>query len=72
MADSCHVLQSLIFMMLGHMGETHTDGIPVQFIILFDFDISMDVTILYLKGQLIKSLYSQMCIKNVTSLRSYF
>ena len=30
--DSCHVLQSLIFMMLGHMGETHTDGIPVQLI----------------------------------------
>ena len=30
--DSCHVLQSLIFMMLGHMGETHTNGIPVQLI----------------------------------------
>ena len=28
-ADSCHVLQSLIFMILGHMGETHTDGIAV-------------------------------------------
>ena len=27
-ADSCHVLQSLIFMMLGHMGETHRDRIP--------------------------------------------
>ena len=39
-ADSCHVFQSLIFIMLGHMGETHRDGIPVQFIILFDFDIS--------------------------------
>ena len=26
MANSCHVLQSLIFMMLGHMGETDTDG----------------------------------------------
>ena len=24
MADNCHVLQSLIFMMLGHTGETHT------------------------------------------------
>ena len=39
-ADSCHVLQSLIFMMLGHMGEAHRDGLPVQFMILFDFDIS--------------------------------
>ena len=41
MANSCHGLQSLIFMMLhvGHMEETHTDGIPVQFIIFFDFDI---------------------------------
>ena len=39
MANS-HVLQSLILMMLGHMGETHTDGIPVQFMIFFDFDIS--------------------------------
>ena len=36
--DSCHVLQSLLFMILGHMGETHTDGIPVKFIILFDFN----------------------------------
>ena len=27
-------------MMLSHMGETHTDGIPVQCISLFDFDIS--------------------------------
>ena len=45
-ADSCHVLQSLIFMMLGHMGEAHRDGLPVQFMILFDFD----VTILYSKG----------------------
>ena len=26
MANSCHVLQSLISMMLGHMWETHTDG----------------------------------------------
>ena len=32
-----HVLNSLIFMIIGHMGETHTDGIPVQFIILIDF-----------------------------------
>ena len=39
-ADSCHVLQSLIFMILSHMGETHTDGIPVKFIKLFDFDIN--------------------------------
>ena len=39
-ADSCHVLQSFIFLMLGHIGETHRDGIPVQFMILFDFDIS--------------------------------
>ena len=46
MADSCHVLQSLIFIMLGHMGETHADRIPVHFLILFDFD----VTILYLKS----------------------
>ena len=29
-ADSYHVLQSLIFMMLGHMGEAHRDGLPVQ------------------------------------------
>ena len=29
MASTCHVLQSFIFMMLGHMGETHIDGIPV-------------------------------------------
>ena len=28
-ADSCHVLQSLIFT-LGHMGETHNDGIPLM------------------------------------------
>ena len=35
MANYCHVLQSLTFMMLGHMGETHTDGIPVQFMIFF-------------------------------------
>ena len=60
------VLQSLIVMMLSHKGETQTDRIPVQFIILIDFD--MDVTILYLKVQLIKS----MCIRNVTSLRLYF
>ena len=26
-------------MMFSHMAETHTDAIPVQFIILFDFDI---------------------------------
>ena len=39
-ADSCHVLQSLIFMMLGHMGETHTYGITVEFIIMLDLDIS--------------------------------
>ena len=38
--ELCHVLQSLIFMMLGHIGETHNDGIPVKFIVLFDFDIS--------------------------------
>ena len=25
-ANSCQVLQSLIIMMLGHMGETDTDG----------------------------------------------
>ena len=39
-AGSFHVLQSLIFMILGHMGETHTDRMIVQFILLFDFDIS--------------------------------
>ena len=39
-ADSRHKLQSLIFMILSHMGETHTDGIPVKFIKLFDFDIN--------------------------------
>ena len=38
--DSFHVLQSLIFMMLSQMGETHTKGIPVKLIMLFDFDIS--------------------------------
>ena len=37
-ANNCHLLESLMFMMLGHMRETHTDGITVQFIILFDFD----------------------------------
>ena len=48
MADSCHVLQSfkVIFMILGHMGEKHTEGIPVQLIILFD----VTCTILYLNG----------------------
>ena len=30
----------LIFIILGHIGETHTDEIPVQFIIFLDFDIS--------------------------------
>ena len=49
-------------MMLGHMGEfTHNDGKPVKFIILFDLDI-MDVTILYLNGQLIKSFYIHKCV----------
>ena len=24
LANSCHILQSLIFMMIGHMGDTHT------------------------------------------------
>ena len=38
-ADSCHMLQSLIIMMLGHVGETHRDGIPVQLMILFNFVI---------------------------------
>ena len=34
-------------MMLGHMGETHTNGIVLQFMIFFDFDISaINVTIL--------------------------
>ena len=44
MADSCHVLQSLIFMMLSHMGETHTDGIPasaVHYIVRFDISAWM-------------------------------
>ena len=31
MTDTCHVSQSLIFMMLSHMGETHRDGIPENF-----------------------------------------
>ena len=39
-ANSCHVIQSLIFMTLGYMGDTHTNGIPVQFMIFFDFVIS--------------------------------
>ena len=39
-ADSCHVLQTLLIMMLGHMGEAHRDGLSVQFMILFEFDIS--------------------------------
>ena len=43
---SCHMLQLLIFMMLGHMGEAQIDGISVQFMIFFH----LDVTILYLKG----------------------
>ena len=59
MADSCHVLQSLIFMMLGHMGETHTDGIQV----VFDFDISgWMLQFLYLKGYFIKSFYIHKCV----------
>ena len=41
MAYSCHVLQSLIFIMLDDIGKTHTDGIPMQFMIVFDFDISL-------------------------------
>ena len=40
MANSCHVLQSLIFMMLNQMGETDTDHEQVPFMILFDYDIS--------------------------------
>ena len=39
-ADCCHVLQSLIFILLDDMGEIQTDGMPVQFIILFGLDIS--------------------------------
>ena len=34
--------------MLGHMGETHTHGIPVEFIILFDFDISASMLQFYI------------------------
>ena len=48
-ADSCHVLQSLIFMMLGHMGEAHRDGLPVQFMILYDFDISARMLQFYIQ-----------------------
>ena len=50
--------QSLIFIMLGHLGETHRDGIPVKFIILFDFDI-IDVKILYLRKESCQRFYSQ-------------
>ena len=38
--DSCHVLQSLIFMILSHMERNRHRWRPVQFMIFFDFDIS--------------------------------
>ena len=71
MADSCHVLQSLIFMMLGHIGETHTDGIPVQLIILFDFNITYWCYKFIFKGSIDQViLYSQICKRkcNITAL----
>ena len=71
MGDSCHVLQSLIFIMLSHMEETQTDGIPVQIIILFDFDISAWCYNCIFKGSIDQViLYSQMCIRkcNTTAL----
>ena len=50
--------------------EKHTDGIPAQFFMLFDFDISACYNFIF-KG-LIKQviLYSQMCIGkfNITVL----
>ena len=45
-ADSCYVLQSLIFMMLGHMGEAHR---AVHDIVRLRYQ-HMNVTILYSKG----------------------
>ena len=36
-------------MMQGNMRETHADGIPVQFIILFDFDISARMLQFYIE-----------------------
>ena len=75
MAESCLVLQSLIFMMLGHMGETQTDEIPVQFMILFDFDISAWMLQFYIyifKGLIDKViLYSQTCIRKC-NITAYF
>ena len=58
-------------MMLGHMGETHTDGMPVQFTILFDFDISAWMLQFLFKGSIDQViLYSQMCIRkcNISAL----
>ena len=40
LTSSCRVLQSLLFIMLGHMGETHLDGKSVQVMIFFDLDIT--------------------------------
>ena len=72
MANSCHVIQSLIFMMLSHMVEVHWwKTSAVRYIVRFR-DQRLNVKILYSKGKSIKSIYIKMFIRNVTSLRSYF
>ena len=50
---------------------SHMDGIPVQFIILFDFDTAHECYNFIFKGLIDQvSLYSQMCIRkcNITAL----
>ena len=59
------------FMMLGYMGEAHRDGLPVQFMILFDFDISAWMLQFYIQrvNWSSHSLFT-MCIRkcNITAL----
>ena len=50
MADSCHVLESLIFMMLGRMGEKHTDGIPMHSLYCYISILAHDCYIFIFKG----------------------
>ena len=61
-------------MMLGHMGETRTDGIPVQIIIFFDSISANKCYNVIFKGLIDQViLYSQTCIRtcNITTLIFY-
>ena len=60
-------------MMYGHMGETYRwNTSAVHNIVRFRYQ-RMNVTILYLKGYLVKSLFiPKYALENVSSLRSYF